>query len=60
MATNVTIAHGYVSALLDDDTGEELLDDATGEVLTMYPDAVHGTTVTITAGWSTNVSVEDS
>ena len=50
MTTAVTIAYGFVSALLDDDTGEPLLDDDTGEVLTEFPDAVHGT----------NVSVEDS
>ena len=56
--TNVTIAYGYVSTLLDDDTGEPLLDDDTGEVLTAYTDAVHGTSVTVTAGVSTNVTVE--
>lgn len=60
MTTNVTIAYGYVSALLDDDTGEELLDDDTGEVLTLHTDAVHGTTVEVTGGQSTNVTVEDS
>ena len=56
--TNVTISYGFVSALLDDDTGLPLLDDVTGEVLTANTDAVHGTSVTVSAGSSTNVTVE--
>lgn len=56
MSRTVTVNPGFVSAITED--GEPVLVD--GQPLTLTADATHSTNVTIAAGLSTNVTVEES